>query len=931
MIRTAMLPARGFMVLLSLAFVLHSCSQQPAETPTLSAELLKEQYKDTRRTDKRDEKGIKHATKWMNAMRVNPATGEVDMLDVLKARQQVLAMRTNSASKTGALNLEWESIGPDNVGGRSRGFYINPNNTQHLITGSVTGGLFVSRDGALNWTEHPSNDKFISTSISSIKRSQSGDIYVGTGETFVFTQQNTYGHIGGGVYKSTDGGETFDLLPFTTPGPNNINHPWAYVSEIATDPFDGNKVFAAARGGLFYTLDAGDTWQLVQGVTGADAGREARDVAVTSEGVYFAEINKKAYRSTDGLNFQLISGTNGFPSTNVLRIEFGVTPQDANYVYAAICNTNDGLRGIYRSVDAGINWEAYSQENSTVFNPLGQQGEYDLAFQVNPTNKDEVAIGGQLELWKGGKDLGWNMIAYWAPDVTTNPYYIHADMHGVHYDPTNSDIMYVISDGGVSKSTNANQQFPTFTTRNKNYVTTQFYHVASGRAGDVLGGTQDNGSIYINFKGNTVNTGDDVRGGDGGWAAVSQLEPNIMFAESQFGCLARSLNYGQSFGSIWDDFALQFRPCEPTGGFSNFIASYDLYEESTTQIDSIVFNLETFENDIISSTVNKGLLAFGANGRLLFTPDALETGGVYWYAINISGVISTVNATPEGDFYVGTNNGNLYFVTGFNNAVYNRETNTVTGVTATLVRNSWPGSGPGTSRYITSVGVDPNNSEHVLVTLGGYGLNINVFESFNAKSSTASFTSAQGDLPNMPVYAAIIDQYDPTNFILGTDFGIWSSNNNGINWSQEFESIYNTPIYGMEQNALYDSACAVIYAATYGRGIFRTTTLTRNNNPSCNLKVGINEAKPITLNKINLYPNPVRDQLYLDMYLAKSGNVTLRIIDIVGREIYSQNHGKHAAGDIKLTTDVSRLPAGVYVVAIETPLGLDTRQIVIRD
>ncbi len=927
MIRKAYLPASGMMAILSLALIFNACSQQQPEAQQHSAAMYKEQFKDTKRIKKRDEKGIKYASRWMQEMRINQVTGVVDVNDVYRARQQALQMRgANGASKQGLLNLEWESLGPDNVGGRTRGFMIDRNNTQRLLTGGVTGGLFVSNDGGLNWTEHPDNASFLSTSISSIVQAQNGDIYVGTGETFVFTQQNNFGHIGGGVYKSVDNGATFQLLPSTQPAPNNVNDDWAYVSELEVDPFSANRVYAATNGGLKYTTDGGVTWLPAAGIAPADANGESRDVKVNSNGVVFAEINRKYYRSDNGIDYTLIGGgTSGFPTTNVKRTEFAVSPQDASYVYAAICNNADGLRGIYRSIDAGLTWKAYSQENSTVFNPLGSQGEYDLAFGINPTNKDEVVIGGQLELWKGGLDVGWNLIAYWAPESPTNPYYVHADMHAIQFDPTNSDIMYVCSDGGISKSLNANNQFPTFTPRNKNYVTTQFYHMAASPSGEVIAGAQDNGTVYINYKGNTVFTGLDVNGGDGGYCAISSLNPDILFSESQFGNLERSLNRGTSFGGVWDAFATALGA--GTEGFSQFISPYDLWEEQTQVVDSIIFNLTTLENDTFFSIKNKGYLVFGAGGRILFTPDALESGGIYWYTATLSGTVSAVSPAPNGDFYVGTTGGNLYLVSGLKSANYNRSNNTVTGVNLRLLRgsNTWTGT---SSRYITSIGVDPRNSAHVVVTFGGYGNQTNVFESQDAVANTPVFTSIQGDLPNMPVYGAVIDQYNPTNIILGTDFGLWSTIGGGT-WSQELNGLYNTPIYSVIQRNLYNEDCAVIYAATYGRGMFRSTTLTSLNNSSCNLAAGIIENKPVTLNKVNLYPNPVSDQLYLDMYLAKSGKVTVRIIDLLGREVLKQGYGNQSAGNIKLTTNVNALQTGVYVVAIETALGIDTRQIVV--
>lgn len=926
MIKSASLQASGITAILSLALLFNSCSQQQ-ETPKFTAQYIKDQYEGNA-GEKEKEKGIKDAMKWMSQLRENPLTGTVDVNDVLRARKQAMQMRNNTASKRQGLNLKWESLGPDNQGGRTRAMLIDKNNSNHLIVGSVTGGLFVSNDGALNWTEHPDNNKFLSTSISSIIQAANGDVYVGTGETFVYTETNGNGHIGGGIYKSTDSGATFNLLPATEPVPNTISNTWSYISRVAADPYDPNKIYAATKTGLMYTTDGGTTWTAVSGISPTDNGKESRDVKVTTDGVVFAEINKKCYRSIDGTTYQLISGTNGFPATNIKRIEFGVTPQDPNYVYAAIANSGDGLRGIYRSIDAGITWTPYSQENSSVFNPLGEQGEYDIAFAVNPNNKNEVVIGGQLELWKGGLDVGWDLVAYWAPESPSNPYYIHADMHFAVYDKNNPNILYVCSDGGVHKSTNANQQFPTFTPRNKNYITTQFYDIASSRGGQVMGGAQDNGTMYINYKGNTVKTGQDVRGGDGGYCAISQLESNILFSEIQFGALSRSLNYGASFGSVWDDYARGLGMGSP--GSSQFIAPFDLSEEQVVVIDSIVTRPDTSGIiDTFRSINNIGYLVFGANGRIMFTPDALEVGGIYWFSRTVSGTISAVTPTPEGNFYIGTSTGNLYYLTGLRTATYNRPTNVATGVTVTQIRSGNQWSTITSGRYISSVGVDPKNSAHIVVTFGGYGLAANIAVSNDALAASPVFTNAHGDLPNMPVYAAIIDFYNPNNLIAGTDFGVWSSSDAGISWVQETDGLSNTPVYSVKQNGLYNEDCVVLYVAAYGRGLMRSTTLTTLNNAICNLVSGVESTKPNAVNSISLYPNPVSNQLNIDLGLAKAGNVTLHVVDIMGREVHKQQFGNKSVGQNKLTTNVSHLQTGVYIVAIETAAGVITRQIVV--
>jgi hypothetical protein len=80
---------------------------------------------------------------------------------------------------------------------------------------------------------------------------------------------------------------------------------------------------------------------------------------------------------------------------------------------------------------------------------------------------------------------------------------------------------------------------------------------------------------------------------------------------------------------------------------------------------------------------------------------------------------------------------------------------------------------------------------------------------------------------------------------------------------------------------------------------------------------------------VSLYPNPASNNLNVDLSLNKAGKVTVHVVDIMGREVYSQQFGNKSVGKNLLTADISQLQAGVYVIAIETPTGVITRQFVV--
>ncbi|MBI1192694.1 MAG: hypothetical protein GC205_05910, partial [Bacteroidetes bacterium] len=161
---------------------------------------------------------------WLFEMRKNPATGHLTEADLLEGRRQVMEARArNAQSNSRSLGVVWSHLGPTNIGGRTRAIAIDPSNPSRMYGGSVSGGLFISNDGGVSWEPHPQNPLLQSTLISTISIAANGDIYFGTGESYLdfFDGSGSYSHgfTGTGVYKSTDGGVSFSLLTATEPTP----------------------------------------------------------------------------------------------------------------------------------------------------------------------------------------------------------------------------------------------------------------------------------------------------------------------------------------------------------------------------------------------------------------------------------------------------------------------------------------------------------------------------------------------------------------------------------------------------------------------------------------------------------------------------------------------------------------------------------------
>ncbi|MBK8445114.1 MAG: hypothetical protein IPL35_17675 [Sphingobacteriales bacterium] len=184
--------------------------------------------------------------------------------------------------------------------------------------------------------------------------------------------------------------------------------------------------------------------------------------------------------------------------------------------------------------------------------------------------------------------------------------------------------MYVASDGGISKTTHADEIYPDFYNVNKGYNITQFYSVAAGHDGKVMGGTQDNGTNLTTFGVNSIKSTTEVNGGDGGYAEVSNIKPNILFAGNPEGALYRSSNGGDGFAKFFDE-NIDCKPLNADGGCSGdgvmdngggFVTPFVLWEDEMLyytianyqpNADNPLPHSITYNNQTFTITSNNGL------------------------------------------------------------------------------------------------------------------------------------------------------------------------------------------------------------------------------------------------------------------------------------------------------------------------------------
>ncbi len=276
----------------------------------------------------------------------------------------------------GAAEVTWIERGPANVGGRTRGILVDPDdpNKDTWFACSVGGGVWKTTDAGTTWELKTAGLPNIAMSYIAMAESNHNVIYVGTGEGF----GNVDGIVGNGIFKSTDKGETWVQLSSTA---NNTD--FSFVNRIVVDPADENIVIAATNGGVFKSTDGGIGW------TETYTSSNVQDLIMNplnSKSLYAAKNGGPVLKSLDGGDswIEIREGVNAGA-----RIEIDIAPSDTNRLYIT------AQEGIFlMSSDAGLTWEEVNDLSGENINWHNGQGGYDNAIAVHPYNEDVVYYGG---------------------------------------------------------------------------------------------------------------------------------------------------------------------------------------------------------------------------------------------------------------------------------------------------------------------------------------------------------------------------------------------------------------------------------------------------------------------------------------------------------------------------------------------------------
>lgn len=922
---------------------------------------------------------------YLRALRGHQVTGTVNFSDVIRAANQTKAMLTTKNSN----NLNWTSLGPDNYGGKTKGliYDVKDASGQTLYAGATGGGIWKSTNGGITWNPVGHSNMMVSSMV----QNAAGDIYVGTGDGF--NAQNasvlgdlgyTTGFMGNGIWKSTDG-VTYTQLSATVPQLNNNNAEWAFINELALN--SNGHIFAATNSGLRYSTDGGSSWNYAKINDGNPLSGDATDVQIASDGTIAAAISSNIYIAKNGPDsFELKSTDteNMLPTINVTRAELAFAPSNPSVVYAALAKANGSHIGIYRSTDKGETWSVILPETNTV-NIYGGRGNYNNYITVFPNDPDKVLVGG-VNLWAGKKVVEGGLFAWDVESIAGGAgfltYYLHFGQERLVFKPGSGTEFFVATDGGVQKGS-VNGDDLVFEINNRNYITTQFYSVApTGQENRFLAGSQDQGTIYVSSTGNSPRQGETVHYADfpGGPCVVSTINPDAIVVTTRLGVMERSEDMAFTFSN-------QFKPVENMNpqAYVTPVALWESYEDQLSG-DSVTFkakkaynggetikvksknfdqpfyyklpagqNLNQGDSLRVKDIVTTKLFIATAN-KIWMTREFLNFGKLpEWYEISnttvgFNGIPQSIAVSKDGNHvFVGTKDGKLFRISNIAIA-YNYERAHVGSpgcVIATRQMDVFlPGTSTPVSQAITSISIDPSNPNNVILTLGNYGNDHYIFGSTNALDANPTFTSKQGNLPKMPVYASMLEMSNSGLAIIGTEFGLFQTENvfaSSPGWTAD-ENMSNLPVFDLKQQLINKSAdtlqlingpevtvkdfpgtnnLGIIYAATFGRGIYRCNAFRK--------PVGLDEPIPAanTLSTIRVYPNPVRSTAVVDFELTQAGKTEILIIDQQGRVVLTQQLGQLAAGKQIIPVNTEALKAGSYLLQLRTTEGNRTTKFLV--
>jgi len=858
---------------------------------------------------------------WNEMRLADPATGRIPA-DIHR-KEQEFARNLPSRSRSALLEAAgpdrvsggdkiggWGYRGPWNIGGRTRALGIDVSDPTYrtLLAGGISGGMrrTIDEGGAWNLATGSSQLHSVTTLAQDTRAGHQNVWYYGTGELRGNSAASGGAPFrGDGLFKSTDGGQTWSLLPATSGTPaSSFTNLWQYVSRVAVDPSNlaQDEIYAAIYGQIMRSTDGGASFTAVLG----DPNTLSRycEVIVSSTGVVYASL------SSDGATQGIFRSPDGITWTNITpagltahgRIVMALAPSNEGIMYCEVADRNGTAdEGFYKYLylsgnggGAGGFWQDRSAQMAAVPGPSGNEpmqtyGSYCMVVTVHPSNPEIVYVGG-IHLVRSTDGFATNANDTWVGGwLYTNH---HADQHYMVFRPGSLVVAYTGSDGGVHKTNDATIGGVSWTSLNNGYNTSQFYTTAidENLAGSnvIVGGMQDNGSWFTSSLVPT-NWWKETLGGDGSYCAVADatgVDGTYLFSVQNGVVYRYTVNNSTGNWVTWTRI-------DPTGGGSYMFINPITLNPTDTRILFLASSNGVWRNSNYNAIPLWSNVTTSTNWAHLTTVPS-----------NDSVTAMAVSRTPDKVLYYGSAAGKVY-------KLFNADS-VPAGIPPTQL-NMGASFTPGS--YVSNIAIHPNDDNKVLLSVSNY----NVVSLFYSEDGGFSWTQHEGNLAgtNGPSVrdVAIVPFGGIDIYFAATSTGLYSTF-----YLTGATTIWNLEAPNLMGNVVVDElatrhADGVVVAATHGKGVY-----------SINIPVGtpVDEAgipQPVRLGQ-NV-PNPFNPKTTISFNLTAPGETTLSIYDVAGNRITTLVDQDLEAGDHQFTwngADHGGRPAaaGVYLYKLDS-------------
>jgi photosystem II stability/assembly factor-like uncharacterized protein len=691
--------------------------------------------------------------------------------------------------------LSFRSLGPAVTSGRISDFAVNPRNKAEYYVAVAAGGVWKTINAGT--TYQPLFDAQGSYSIGCVVLDPTNPnvVWVGSGEN---NNQRSVSY-GDGVYKSENGGKTWKNM-----GLKNSEH----IANIVVDPSNPNTVFVAAYGpvwsdggerGVYKSTDGGETWTCIKSVS-AYTGCNNLIMDPRDPKVLYAAFHQRQrkvftyigggpesalFKSTDGgATWKKLEG--GLPGGDIGRIGIDVSPVNPDYVYAVI-DAGDKKGGIYRSLDRGASWTKMSDTYTS--------GNYYQELTCDPKNADRIFI---TDTYYKVSDDGGKTVR------NLSELNKHIDNHAIWIDPDNTDHLRVGCDGGIYETWDFSKTWEF----KHNLPVTQFYKVSTDNAAPfyhVHGGTQDNlslGGPSRNTSANGIPNADwyVTSTGDGFETQVDPTNPDLIYAQSQYGGLVR-----------FDRKSGEYLPIQPQSGENepalrwNWDAPLTISSHVATRL--YIGANKVFRTDdrgsswrAISPDLSRGedRNKFEIMGKVWSVDAVAKNGSTDIFGQTTSIAESSLDPTT---LWVGTDDG-LLWVTRNGGTDWNK-------------MDKLPGVPERSYVHQVIASQFDQNTAYVCFNHHRYG----DFKPYLLKTTDGGKTwkSLAATLPERgSVYTIAEDHVDRNLLFCGTEFGLYFSPDGGDNWVQLKAGLPTVAVRDIEIQRREND----LVLATFGRGLY---------------------------------------------------------------------------------------------------------------